>query len=157
MHSTLEEEIYMSLPESISSCIPNPVCKLKRSLYGLKQANCQWNSTLTESLLKEGFTQSTVDPSLFIKDKEEVFITLAIYVDDVILASNSEKAIKDIKNYLDKCFSIKDLGRLKYIMGLEVARNNNGIHLYQRKYTLDLLAEYGFLDSKPCSTPITVD
>lgn len=63
-----------------------------------------------------------------------------MYIDDVILASNNEKDIKEVKDHLHKCFSIKDLGKLKFILGLEVARNRTGIHLYQRKYVLDLLA-----------------
>lgn len=58
-----------------------------------------------------------------------MFIALTVYVDDTILASNSELAIKEIKAYLHDCFSIKDLGRLKFILGLEVARNKTGIHL----------------------------
>lgn len=95
-------------------------------------------------------------PSLFTKSNNDVFVALTVYVDDLILASNYEKEIKNIKSYLHKCFSIKDLGMLKYIRGLEVVRNKEGIHLYQQKYTLDLLAEYGFISSKQVSTPITV-
>lgn len=97
------------------------------------------------------------DPSLFIKSKNEIFIALTVHVDDLILASNCEKEIKEVKNYLPECFSIKDFEKLKYILGLEVARNKEGIHLYQRKYTLDLLVENGLIDSKPISTPITMD
>lgn len=85
------------------------------------------------------------------------FIALVVYVDDIILTSNDVNAICEVKKYLNDCFSIKDLGGLKYILGLKIARTSKGIHLYQIKYVLDLLAEYGYLECKPSSTPIAVD
>lgn len=94
LHGNLEEEIYMKLPQGINSSIPNPVCKLQKSLYGLKQPSRQWSSKLTESLFKKGFKQSTADPSLFTKTTENSFIALVVYVDDVILANNSGKEIE---------------------------------------------------------------
>lgn len=79
------------------------------------------------------------DPSLFTKEEKGMFIALTVYIDDVILASNNMNAITEIKKYLHDCFSIKDLGKLKFILGIEIERNRNGIHMYQRKHTLDLL------------------
>lgn len=99
------------------------VCKLLKSLYGLKQASKQWNSTLTTTLIKSVFTQSIADPSLFIKENNQSYIALTTYVDDIILASNSRKEIDEIKKHLNNYFSIKDLRKLKFILGLEVARN----------------------------------
>lgn len=97
------------------------------------------------------------EPSLFTTSEKNVFVALTIYVYDLILASNNEAALNDIKDYLYNYFSIKGLGKLKYILGLEIAGNKEGIHLYHHKYALDLLAEYGFLDCKPASTPISMD
>lgn len=94
-------------------------------------------------------------PSLFTKLENNYFVALTVYVDDLIITSNNKNAIKEVKRYLHEVFSIKDLGKLKFILGLEVARNKLGIHLYQRKYTLDLLEEYGFLECKSVNTPIT--
>lgn len=133
------------------------MCKLKRSLYGLNQASRQWNSTLTSALIKKGFTQSTAGPSLFVKNYKGKFLTLNFYVDDVILASNYDESIKDIKDCLHEYFSIKYLGKLKFILDIKVARSNVGIHIYQRKYTLNLLAEYRFIYCKLVNTPIIVD
>lgn len=85
------------------------------------------------------------------------FCSFNFYVDDIIVASNDEKAIQKVKDYLNRCFDIKDLGKLKYILGLEIARSSKGIFINQRKYTTELIAEHGFLDCKPCSTLITID
>jgi len=77
-----------------------------------------------------------------------------VYVDDIILAGNSLPEITIIKHLLDTSFKIKDMGKLKYLLGLEVAYSNNGISVSQRKYCLDLLNDSGLLGSKPISTPM---
>lgn len=94
---------------------------------------------------------------MFNKKDKDTFIAMKVYVDDIILASNSEHSILKVKKFLHKCFTIKDLGKLKYILGLKVARNKSGIHPYQSKCTIDLLVKYGFLECKPATTPVCVD
>ncbi|OMO94485.1 Lipase, GDSL [Corchorus capsularis] len=83
-----------------------------------------------------------------------LFIALLVYVDDIIIASNDLTEILKIKQHLHELFSIKDLRELKYFLGLEVARSKAGINICQKKYTLDLLKDLDFLDSKPTPTPI---
>ncbi|KAL4376695.1 hypothetical protein GQ457_02G014510 [Hibiscus cannabinus] len=155
-HGFLQEEVYMELPPGFSPDSSGLVCRLKKSLYGLKQASRQWNERLTDALLTQGFKQSVSDSSLFTKGEGSMFIALVVYVDDIILASPSMFQVTAIKTFLHDTFRIKDLGDLKYFLGLEVARSAAGINLCQRKYTLELLAETGFLESKPASTPIVV-
>ncbi|XP_031266905.1 uncharacterized protein LOC116125303 [Pistacia vera] len=130
------------------------VCKLLKSLYGLKQASQQWNSKLTSSLLGFGFIQSKSDYSLFTKHDGDTFIALLIYVDDFLVASNSTAAIASLKTFLNSKFKIKDLGTLHYFLGLEIARSTKGIHLCQRKYAFDILADSGMLGCKPLKLPI---
>jgi len=77
-----------------------------------------------------------------------------VYADDVILIGNSPFEITSIKQLLHHKFCIKDLGKLKYFLGLEVSRTSKGIHICQQKYALDILSESGMLASKPCSTPM---
>ncbi|XP_019416398.1 PREDICTED: uncharacterized protein LOC109327687 [Lupinus angustifolius] len=79
---------------------------------------------------------------------------MLVYVDDLILTGNDLQQISNTKIILDNKFSIKDIGQLKYFLGMKVARTTEGISLYQRKYTLDLLQEIGLLVAKPASTPM---
>ncbi|XP_019414086.1 PREDICTED: uncharacterized protein LOC109325899 [Lupinus angustifolius] len=144
----------MTLPLGVQSSQPNMVCKLNKSLYGLKQASRQWFAKLSTFLISLGYKQSHHDHSLFTKIHNSKFTALLIYVDDLILAGNDNNEIISVKNHLDAQFKIKDLGTLKYFLGLEVARNHKGITLCQRKYALDLLFDTGFLHSKPVPTPM---
>ena len=155
LHGDLEEEIYMQLPQGFKTDKPNQVCRLRKSLYGLKQAPRCWFAKLSKSLLHFGFTQSREDYSLFsyVNHDRNVCLHILVYVDDFIIAGNDISVIQRFKNYLHKCFKMKDLGKLKYFIGLEVARGPEGIFVSQRKYTLDIVTECGLLGAKPSPTP----
>ncbi|KAJ1700873.1 hypothetical protein LUZ63_000652 [Rhynchospora breviuscula] len=154
LHGELHEEVYMRLPPGFASSLPGKVCRLKKSLYGLRQAPRMWFSKLTTALLKYGFTQSRADYSLFVCAKGNTFLTVLVYVDDLIVGGNDREAIKKFKKYLGGTFHMKDLGLLKYFLGIEMARGPTGLFLSQRKYTLDILAECRLLGAKPAKTPI---
>ncbi|XP_019435884.1 PREDICTED: uncharacterized protein LOC109342338 [Lupinus angustifolius] len=154
LHGDLKEVVYMKVPPGLTVSQPNLVCKLEKSLYGLKQASRQWHAKLTAVLLQSGYTKSLADHSLFIKHVSSSFTAILVYVDDLILTGNNMIEITEIKKLLDNEFSIKDLGELKKFLGMEIAQSSKGILLYQRKYTLDLLEETGMLACKPCSTPM---
>jgi hypothetical protein len=154
LHGDLNEEVYMKPPPGLPLQQENLVCKLQRSLYGLKQASRQWNAKLTETLISSGFIQSKADYSLFTKKTSRGFTAILVYVDDLVLGGTDIEEINQLKSMLDQKFSIKDLGQLKYFLGFDVARTKAGIALCQRKYTLDLLADAGLLAAKPCSTPM---
>ncbi|XP_021991814.1 uncharacterized mitochondrial protein AtMg00810-like [Helianthus annuus] len=113
-----------------------------------------WNEKLVQVLVKLGFNQSKCDHSMFIKSNNSVFIVLLVYVDDIVLTGNNPDEINNIRNLLKKEFQIKDLGLLKYFLGIEVIKNNDDIYLTQRKYCMDLLNEYGMSGCKPVSCPI---
>jgi hypothetical protein len=154
LHGELQEDVYMQIPDGIHCDRSNQVCKLQKSLYGLKQASRKWNEKLTSLLLREGYVQSTTDYSLFTFTKDAHFTALLVYVDDIILAGNDLMEFNRIKSILDLNFKIKDLGVLKYFLGLEIAQSKLGITISQRKYCLDLLQESGLLGSKPAITPL---
>ena len=77
-----------------------------------------------------------------------------MYVDDIIIASNDDSAVSDLKIFLHSQFKLKDLGALKYFLGLEIARSAKGIAVSQRKYALEILSDSGYLASKPASFPM---
>ena len=153
LHGDLHEEIYMKPPPGLSLPQPNLVCKLNKSLYGLKQASHNWNQKLTLELLLLGYTQSSADHSLFVKKSASDITALLVYVDDVVLTGNSIAEINAVKAHLHSRFHIKDLGPIKYFLGLEVSRSLDGLVLNQRKYCLDLISETGMLGCKPAPTP----
>ena len=154
LHGDLDEEVYMTLPPGYRASYHNQVCRLRKSLHGLKQAPRQWFAKLSSKLMDYGFIRSYADYSLFTYHKEGKYMALLVYVDDIILMGNDANTCREFKEYLNHCFHIKDLGSLKYFLGLEVARNSRGIFLTQRKYALELVEECGLLGSKPTDFPI---
>ena len=144
----------MEVPPSLETHInSNKVCKLKKSLYGLKQSPRAWFDHFTKAMKKYRFSQFQVDYTLFVKHSSKERITiLIVYVDDIILTGDDEKEMDS--KFLAKEFEIKDLGNLKYFLGMEVARSRKGISVSQRKYVLDLLKETGMIDCKPAETPM---
>ena len=123
-------------------------------MYGLKQAPRCWFAKLASSLKSYGFRQSYSDYSLFTYNHGSVTLNVLVYVDDLIIFGNCASAVNVFKKYLGACFHMKDLGNLQYFLGIEVARNSEGILLCQRKYALDIIAETGLLGLKPTSFPM---
>ncbi|KAK1439791.1 hypothetical protein QVD17_05611 [Tagetes erecta] len=154
LHGDLDEEVYMKIPQGFSNDGETRVCRLRKSLYGLKQASRNWYHKFTTFLLSLNFRQSKADHSLFIYEAESIMVVVLIYVDDVIITGNCFKKIQETKTCLDKKFSVKDLGPLKYFLGIEVAKTKDGMVLSQRKYILDILKDCGKLGCKPSSFPI---
>ncbi|XP_022020214.1 uncharacterized mitochondrial protein AtMg00810-like [Helianthus annuus] len=113
-----------------------------------------WNEKLVSVLIEFEFVQSKCDTSLFIKNVNNVFVVLLVYVDDIVVTGNSLSEIEKVKQRLKTKFLIKDLGVLQYFLGIEVLSCADGICLSQRKYCTDLLTEYGMLGCKPVSVPI---
>lgn len=154
LHGDLQEEVYMKIPQGFSNNEENRVCRLRKSLYGLKQASRTWYQKFTISLLDIGYKQSYADHSLFTYQNNSKFVALLIYVDDVVIAGNDEDMIKKTKDHLNTSFSIKDLGPLKYFLGIEVARTDDGMVLSQHKYAMDILNDCGQLGCRPSSFPM---
>ena len=152
----------MSLPQGFHSkrgCSTNAaamhlICRLKKSLYGLKQASKQWHAKLSTTITKLGFVQSKSDYALFVHSKGSYFTALLVYVDDILITGNDSQYVADLKKPLDTKFRIKDLGALKYFLGLEVARNEKCTSLNQRKNALEVLTDSGMLGYKPMRTPM---
>ena len=131
LHGDLHEEVYMKMPEGI----PNPsnkVCKLQKSLYGLKQASRQWFAKLHAFLLQLGYTQSQYDSSLFLRTSASHLTIVAVYVDDILVTGSHHDDIVALKHHLHSSFGIKDRGLLHYFLGLLVQWNFlNTTEVYQ--------------------------
>lgn len=154
LHGDLEEEVYMKLLQGFSSPTETRVCRSRKSLYGLKQAPRYWFAKLTAALLKYGFSQAPADYSLFVYLKNGISLRILVYVDDLIISGNSSEEIKLFKEYLSTCFHMKDLGFLKYFLGLEISRNASGIYVCHRKYASDIVMDTGLLGCKPVGSPM---
>ncbi|PRQ39442.1 putative RNA-directed DNA polymerase [Rosa chinensis] len=103
---------------------------------------------------KIGYRQSNLDHTLFLKHRCGKVTALIIYVDNMVVTGDDIEEIQRLQGQLSSEFEMKDLGNLKYFLGIEVARGKDCIVLSQRKYVLDLLAETSMLDCKPVDTPI---
>ncbi|KAG7598819.1 F-box associated interaction domain [Arabidopsis suecica] len=156
LHGDLDEEVFIRFPPGFRTDDKTQVCRLHKSLYGLKQAPRCWFAKLTTALKEYGFEQSLSDYSLFtLEDANgDLRLHVLVYVDDLIVSGSSVDIIQKFKDYLCSTFKMKDLGWLKYFLGIEVARGPQGMYLSQRKYILDLLSETGLLGAKPASHPI---
>ncbi|CAH9105932.1 unnamed protein product, partial [Cuscuta epithymum] len=156
LNGDLEEEVFMQVPPGFdSNTTAGKVCKLKKALYGLKQSPRAWFGRFEKTVKKRGYTQAQSDHTLFYKHSAEGKVAvLIVYVDDIVLTGDDQGELAALKNFLAQQFEIKDLGNLKYFLGMEVARSQKGIMICQRKYVLDLLKETGLLGCKPVSTPI---
>ncbi|KAF5781204.1 putative RNA-directed DNA polymerase [Helianthus annuus] len=155
LHGELKEEVYMEAPHGFTVNFgEREVCRLKKSLYGLKQSPRAWFGRFTLAMKNYGFKQSNSDHTLFLKQRNNLITCLIIYVDDMIITGNDKEEITKLKKNLFTEFEMKDLGRLKYFLGIEVLRSKQGIFMCQKKYVLDLLAETGLIDCKPADTPM---
>ncbi|XP_019095143.1 PREDICTED: uncharacterized protein LOC109130225 [Camelina sativa] len=139
LNGDLDEEIYMKLPPGYAEILgitvsPNVVCKLHKSIYGLKQL-----------------------VTLFAKGTSTAFVVVVVYVDDIMIASTNPKAACLLRDQLSSVFQLRDLGTPKFFLGIEIARNDDGISLTQRKYVVDLLEGAGFSDCKPSPIPMKPD
>nr|CAN61071.1 hypothetical protein VITISV_006592 [Vitis vinifera] len=130
LNGDLEEEAYMEIPSA-------------------------WFDCFTKIVKRFGYSQCQSDHTLFVKRTiEERIVIIIVYVDDIILIGDHVEEIGKLKSFLTHEFEIKDLGNLKYFLGMEIARSKIGVVVFQRKYVLDLLKETGMLGCKPANIPM---
>ncbi|CAL1356412.1 unnamed protein product [Linum trigynum] len=157
LHGDLKEVVYLEKPPGYNVGSPGQVCLLHRSLYGLKQAPRAWFEKFQTTVQKLGMRQSLSDPSLFTQTTAAGIVVLLLYVDDMVVTGDDTHEITALKRGLQEAFHLKDLGNLSYFLGLEISRNDQGIHIGQRKYIGDLLSEHHFDDCQPVSTPMELN
>ena len=120
LNGTLQEEVYMKQPMGYEKegeeCL---VCKLEKSIYGLKQSSRCWNTALDSHLRRMGFIQSMSNSCIYTSGGEHSFY-IGVYVDDMILARKDKNRMKKVKEELSSKFDIKDLGKLSYFLGMSI-------------------------------------
>ena len=141
LNGTLNEEVYTKIPLGFQSeKEQGKVCKLKKLLYGLKQSPRAWFTRFSSTLTRLKYTQGQADHTIFVNKRQNgKKAVLIVYVDDIILPGDDNVEIYRLKNQLKEEFEVKDLGPLKYFLGIEVVRSKEGIFISRRKYTLNLL------------------
>ena len=144
----------MSQPQGFADpCFPSHVCKLHKSLYGLKQVPRAWFDRFSYYLAGIGFSRIHIDSSLFVCPSKGSITILLLYVDDLVLTGNDSCYISFLISQLSVVFKMKILGHLHHFLGIEVNPVPNGLFLSQFKYPKDLLVRSSMLEAKPCGSP----
>lgn len=181
LNGELEENILMEKPENLEKylskiisqdrdpsvtikaknmlkCLKNgkkaKVCRLKKAIYGLKQAGRQWYEKLNQVLIKMGFISSSADPCIYVLKKGREKVIVAVYVDDILIAYSQEKLEKFVKQKLAESFEIRDLGKINYCLGINFEIKEDSISLCQTEYLKRMLQRFDMIDCKPVTTPM---
>ena len=157
LNGNLKEELYMMQPEGfVDPKGANKVCKLQRSIYGLVQASRSWNIRFNEVIKAFGFIQVYGEACLYKKVSGSSVAFLILYVDDILLMGNNIEMLESIKAYLNKSFSMKDLGEAAYILGIKIYRDRSRrlIGLSQSTYLDKILKKFNMENSKKGFLPV---
>ena len=158
LNGYLEEDVYMTQPEGfVDPRNANKVCKLKRAIYGLKQASRSWNLRFHETVKEFGFIRNEEESCVYKKTSGSAIVFLVLYVDDILLIGNDIPMLESVKTWLGKCFSMKDLGEATYILGIKIYRDRSRklIGLSQSNYIDKVLRRFSMQDSKRGFLPMT--
>jgi len=163
LNGSLEEDVYMTQPEGfVDPKNVRKICKLRRSIYGLKQASRRWNIRFDEIVTEYGFIQNEDEPCVYKKVSGSSVAFLVLYVDDILLIGNDIPSLQAVKTWLGKHFSMKDLGEASYILGMRIYRDisKRMIGLSQSTYIDKVLHRFGMQNAKrgfvPMSHGITI-
>src|SRR5438128_308180 len=154
LHGDLQEEVYMEISLGFMNKTIGKVCRLNKSLYGLKQSPRAWFDRFRRAICDMDYTQCNGDHTVFYKHRGTHITILAVYVDDIVITGDDVEEIKWLKKRPGDTFEVKDIGQLRYFLGIEIARSSKGIVLSQRKYVLNLLTETGMLGCRFIASPI---
>lgn len=150
LQGELDEIIFMEQPEEYEDGTRR-VCRLNKAVYGLKQAGRQWNLKLDGALQKFGLKKGKMDPCVYHSGNLELIV--AIYVDDFLLFYRDESKLHEIKEFLNKNFSMKDIGLATNCIGMRINQGNEFIEVDQTNYIYEILERFGMKDCKPTGTP----
>ena len=161
LNGELEEELYMCQPPGYEEGPPGTVCRLRKALYGLRQAPRAWHTKLKQELEKMGFVASSSDPSLYVLHLEDRSIYVLAYVDDLLVAANALSDVQRVKQLLMSAFDARDLGEAKLFIGMEIVRDRHAkeLKLVQQKYAEQVVTRFGLAETRrraALQVPLTV-
>ncbi|GJX34989.1 retrovirus-related pol polyprotein from transposon TNT 1-94 [Tanacetum coccineum] len=158
LNGLINEEVYVAQPPGfIDFKKPNHVYKLKKALYGIKQAPKAWYDRLKYFLIKHEYKIGMVDNTLFTKKKSSNLIIVQIYVDDIIFGSTCQDMCDEFAKIMHDEFEMSMTGELNFFLGLQIKPIEDGIFFNQSKYIKEMLKKFGLEDSKPMKTSISLD
>ena len=153
LNGLLNEEVYVAQPLGFEDInYPDHVYKLKRALYGIKQALRAWYERLRNFLLEKGFSCGNVDNTLFSKCKGKDILLVQVCVDDIIFGSTNDTMCQEFSKLVQGEFEMSLMGELTFFPGLQIKKIRDGIFLSQTKYALELLKKFYMQDCKSIST-----
>ena len=158
LNGDIDETIYMMQPENfLSSDTKKMVCKLNKSIFGLKQASRQWYYKFHQVIISSGFDMKMVDDCIYHTLSRSNHIYLVLYVDHILLATNDIGMLHETKRFISKKFEMKDLGDASFVLGIQIHRDYSRaiLGLSQKSYIEKVLKRFGIHDCKPGDTPMT--
>ena len=154
LHAPIDRDIYMDQPEGYEKVGENLVCKLEKSLYGLKQSGRNWNEMLHKCLINDNFTQNPADHCVYTKESKQAGkVIIVIWVDDLIIAANNTRSLEQVKAMLSTRFKMKDLGRLKHFLGIDFSQSDDCVTMSQQRYVEKILNRFDMQECRTRETP----
>ena len=155
LNKMLQEEVYVEQPKGfVDPHRPDDVYKLKRALYGFKQAPKAWYDRLTTYLIEHGFKKGFSDTTLFIQKDKNYFVVAQIYVNDIVFGAINDSLAESFADEMKKIFEMSMVDELTYFLGLQVKQIDFGIYINQAKYARNLVKRFGLEKAAHAKTPM---
>jgi hypothetical protein len=158
LNGVIQKEVYVRQPPGFEKPkYPSRVYKLSKALYGLKQAPWIWYARLKTFLLDHGYMMGSVDKTLFTLKHSSDFLLAQIYVDDIIFCSSFHVLVSSFQKMMENGFQMSMMGKLTFLLGIQVKQMKQGIFINQAKYTKDLMKKFNMAELKLVSTPMSME
>ncbi|KAL4116578.1 hypothetical protein PRIC2_012030 [Phytophthora ramorum] len=154
LNSDPKEKVFMEVPHGITNA-QNMMCKLEKAIYGLKQAASAWHQTIHAVFIKIGFRSCGADQCVYVKDTKDNYVYVCLYVDDMIIAAKTEEEINEVKMALKCAFKMKEMGEVKFILGMEIDHDRMAgkLMIKQTRYIDDVMNRFKQQDAKAVVSP----
>ena len=155
LNGEIDAEIFMKIPQGIPNH-PNKVCKLKKSIYGLKQSARCWYDKFDKVIKNFGFKSSHLDNCLYVREAQNIkdSMYVVLYVDDLVIVTGNIESMNLIKQYFMNIFEMKDLNEIKLFLGMRITRTPNTIAIDQESYIQTVLNKFNMANCNPASIPM---